>query len=105
MATHLPEERLRKLEALRAAGVDPYPKRFPARGETRNWIGPLRESYVDGDLVVVDYTRSAFVVRLLHPQIGLKDAVANNFPYSRNCAAERYEEIPIDRVHQEVKAP
>jgi lysyl-tRNA synthetase class 2 len=48
MATHLPEERLRKLEALRAAGVDPYPKRFPARGETRNWIGPLRESYVDG---------------------------------------------------------
>lgn len=48
MATHLPEERLRKLEALRAAGVDPYPKRFPARGETRNWIGPLRASYVDG---------------------------------------------------------
>lgn len=61
-----------------------------------------RESYVDGDSVVDDYTRSAFVDRLLHPQIGLKDAVANNFPYSRNCAAERYEEISIDRVHQDL---
>jgi len=65
-------------------------------------MGRRRESYVEGDQLVDETSRGAFADRLLHPEITLKDAVAGNFPYSRSCAAERYEEIGTDRQHKEL---
>jgi len=65
-------------------------------------MGRRRESYIEGDQIVDELPRAAFVDRLLHPDISLTDAVANNFPYSRTCAVERYNEVATDRVHQEL---
>lgn len=65
-------------------------------------MGRRRESYLEGDQILDELPRTAFADRLLHPEITLKDAVSNTFPYSRNCAAERYDEIATDRVHQEI---
>jgi lysyl-tRNA synthetase class 2 len=48
MGEPLPQERLHKLELLRAAGIEPYPKRFPPRPGRRDYIGPLRERVEDG---------------------------------------------------------
>lgn len=39
MSERIPQERLRKLELLREAGIEPYPKRFPPRPEVRTPIG------------------------------------------------------------------
>ncbi len=61
-----------------------------------------REPYARGDLVLDELPRSAFSDRLLHPEVTLKDALAGNYPFSRNCAEERYEEIATDRVHKEL---
>lgn len=54
MGEPFPPERIQKLENLRTHSVDPYPKRFPPRaldgtptGE-REFIGPLRQRYVEG---------------------------------------------------------
>lgn len=61
-----------------------------------------KEPYVEEELILDDRPRRAFSERLLHPQIALKDAVSNCFPYSRDCGQERYEETAVDRVHQEL---
>ncbi|MBI4878595.1 MAG: lysine--tRNA ligase [Planctomycetes bacterium] len=41
MGEPIPPERLKKLELYLSAGIDPYPKRFPARGEERDRIAAL----------------------------------------------------------------
>ncbi len=49
MADPIPQERLNKLELYRAAGIDPFPKRFPRRDEAREMIAKLRESHREGE--------------------------------------------------------
>ncbi|MFG0316510.1 MAG: OB-fold nucleic acid binding domain-containing protein, partial [Planctomycetota bacterium JB042] len=49
MADRVPPERLKKLELYQSAGIDPYPKRFPERGEEREPIGAVLERHVDGE--------------------------------------------------------
>ena len=76
-----------------------------------NYVDTLfrrREPYAEGDLILDEGPRAAFSDRLLHPEVMLKDAAFGRFPRSRNCAGERYEEVSVERVHQELtlrKAP
>ncbi|MFH0944315.1 MAG: lysine--tRNA ligase [Planctomycetota bacterium] len=51
MAEPIPNERLNKLERLIAAGIDPYPKRFPERGQTRDLIGDVRTRFREDEEV------------------------------------------------------
>ncbi len=49
MPEPIPDERLTKLARFRAAGGDPYPKRFPARGAPeRSMIDAARAAFVEG---------------------------------------------------------
>lgn len=70
-----------------------------------NYVDTLarrREPYADGDAVLDEGPRAAFSDRLLHPEVTLADAAAGKFPNSRNCSNERYEEVSVERVHQEL---
>lgn len=49
MSDTVPPERLKKLELYQSAGVDPYPKRYPERGETREPIGDALGRHRDGE--------------------------------------------------------
>ncbi|GAB1481346.1 DUF1926 domain-containing protein [Treponema sp.] len=73
--------------------------------KTWNYLDTLsrrHESYVQGDCVVDNYRRSAFIDRLLAPERSLQDAIAGKFKDSRFCAHEQYEEVSLDRVHHEL---
>jgi len=58
------------------------------------------ESYLSESSVVDGYRRSAFVDRLLDPAVTLNDASVCSYRNSRNCIHEHYDEVSIDRSHQ-----
>ena len=49
MAESIPIDRLNKLNRLESAGVDPYPKRYPARDEIRDSIADVRGRFSEGE--------------------------------------------------------
>lgn len=60
-----------------------------------------REPYVADSVAVDGYRRSAFMDRLVPPDLTLQDAASGLFPASRFCALERYDMVSCDRSHQE----
>ena len=61
-----------------------------------------REAYAEGEIVVDAYRRSAFVDRLLAPDTGVSAMAALKASGGRCCALERYEELELDRQHQQL---
>ena len=67
-----------------------------------------KEAYAEGEIVVDSYRRSAFVDRLLAPETNVASMASLKESGGRCCALERYEELELDRQHQQLtlrKAP
>ncbi len=62
-----------------------------------------RESYLNDEGIEDGYRRSAFLDRLVPQNITFQDARNADFGQSRFCAAEPYNPLEMDRLHQEAR--